>query len=153
LVLSPGGMTGANTDAAFEQLVPGAASNYVYDRIGLTRLTLLPHGLSWIARTTGQLSNRNLLDSEQLSLGGQDSVRGYDTDTALGSEGILVSNELRAPAVSLPGQIQLQPGVFWDWGYVNQVRTIQDTVNSATLSSLGLDLQVTLDRYLNLKFD
>jgi hemolysin activation/secretion protein len=153
LVISPGGLTGANTNAASEALVPGSAADYLYDRIALTRVTLLPRGFSWIAQLTGQLADRNLLDSEQLGAGGEGSVRGYDTDTALGSEGVLVSNEVRTPAVSLADRDSEQVGVFWDWGHVSQVRTIPDLPMSATLSSAGVDLHAALGRYLDAKFD
>ncbi len=100
LVLSPGGITGQNTNDAFETLVPGATARYVYDRLAATRLTRLPAGFSWIARAIVQVSNRNLLDSEELAGGGPDSVRGYYTDTALGTEGQLLSLEIRGPSFS-----------------------------------------------------
>ncbi len=161
LVLSPGGMTGANNDEAFQTLVPGSAANYVYDRAGLTRATFLPAGFSWIGRVLGQVSDRNLLYSEQLGAGGPDSVRGYDTDTALGSQGVLLSNEIRAPAFSfsrlldLPTKLrdQEQPGIFWDYALVSQVEPIPDEVNKANLSSVGVALHATLGRYADLNFD
>ena len=42
LVLSPGGITGQNTNNNFATLVPGAKARYVYDWVALTRLTRLP---------------------------------------------------------------------------------------------------------------
>jgi hemolysin activation/secretion protein len=161
LVLSPGGMTGANNSAAFQAVVPGSAADYVYDRVGLTRTTILPAGFSWSSRVIGQVSNRNLLYSEQLGAGGADSVRGYFTDTALGSQGVLVSQELRTPPVSLahvlhlgtPVSDQQQFGVFWDYGHVSQVQSIPNAINTADLSSVGIDLHATVDRYIDIKFD
>jgi hemolysin activation/secretion protein len=161
LVLSPGGITGANTTSAFQMAVPGSTANYVYDRIGISRLTHLPAGFSWIARVIGQVANGNLPYSEQLAAGGPDSVRGYTTDTALGSQGVLLSQEILAPAMSLshllgaagPLVDQLQPGVFWDYGQVAQVRTIPGQVNEADLASVGLGLHATLDRYADLTLD
>jgi len=153
LVISPGGLTGADTNAASQNLVPGSAADYIYDRVGLTRLTLLPRGFNWVVRLTGQLADRNLLDSEQLGLGGSDSVRGYDTDTALGSEGVILSNEVRAPAVSLTNRDSEQVGAFWDWGHVSQVRDIPDQVTSAALSSVGLDLHAVVGRFVDVKVD
>ena len=120
LVLSPGGMTGANNDEAFQTLVPGSAANYVYDRAGLTRATFLPAGFSWIGRVLGQVSDRNLLYSEQLGAGGPDSVRGYDTDTALGSQGVLLSNEIPRPRLQLfptsrSSHQAARSGAAWDF--------------------------------------
>jgi hemolysin activation/secretion protein len=117
------------------------------------RATTQSGGFSWTARLTGQLADRNLLDSEQLGAGGEGFVRGYDTDTALSSEGVLVSNEIRTPAVSLAGRDSEQVGVFWDWGHVSQIRTIPDLPMSATLSSAGVELHEALGRYLDAKFD
>ncbi len=161
LVMSPGGMTGANNTFAFQAALPGSRADYLYDRIGLTRVTRLPARFSWVARAIGQVSDRNLMYSEQLGAGGPDSVRGYYTDSALGSEGVLVSQEIRVPALNLSHLIgqssrtanQVQPGVFWDYGSVSQVQAVPNEVNQADLSSVGLDLHLAFGRYLNLSFN
>lgn len=158
LVISPGGMLGNNTTRSFDIIVPGATAGYVYDRIGVTQTTFLPAAFSWSARATAQFSNRNLLYSEQLGAGGMNSVRGYYTDTAIGSRGVLVSQEIRTPAFSLGGPSlpvsdREQLGVFWDYGHVDQVQKIPNSVNAADLSSFGVDLHATLDRYADLTFD
>jgi hemolysin activation/secretion protein len=160
-VFSPGGITGGNTNAAFRAALAHSSADYVYDRVTLTRTTALPAKFSWIARVTGQVSNSNLQSSEQLTDGGIGSVRGYYTDAALGSEGVLVSQEIRAPAFSiakllnqtLPVNDLAQFGAFWDYGHVSQVNRVPDQVNSAALSSTGIDLHLTLDRYVDLRFD
>jgi len=161
LVVSPGGMTGANSDSAFSAVVPGATASYVYDKAGVTRTTFLPDGFSWTVRALAQLANRNLMYSEQLGLGGMDSVRGYDTDAAIGSRGVILSQEVRAPAFSLGDMLGLkmpvkdreQLGLFWDYGHVSQVEDIPGEVNSADLSSVGLDLHTSIGDNLDLSFD
>jgi hemolysin activation/secretion protein len=154
-------MTASNTTAAFRTIVPGSAADYVYDRIGATRTTVLPQALSWLLRVVGQVSNRNLLDSERLGAGGMDSVRGYYTDTALGSEGVLVSNEIRSAVFSVTEALHVatpvkdaeQLGVFWDYGHVTQVQSVPNTINGADLSSVGFDVHATLDRYVDVRHD
>jgi len=161
LVLSPGGLTSGNNDAAFHASDPRSSAGYVYDRIGLTRTTDLPARFSWISRVVGQVANGNLQSSEEQGLGGVGTVRGYYTDTVIASEAVVVSQEIRTPAMSLakvlgqklPVDDQLQLGAFWDWGHVSQVDPVPDQINSATLSSLGLDLHVTLDRYADVRVD
>ncbi len=161
LVMSPGGLTGANTTLAFEEALPGSRADYLYDRIALTRVTRLPERFSWVARAVGQVSDRNLMYSEQLGAGGPGSVRGYYTDTALGSEGVLVSQEIRAPALNLShlldhssrAEDEVQPGLFWDYGHVSQVTAVPNQVSEADLSSIGLDLHLAAGRFLNLSFD
>ena len=154
-VVSPGGITGQNTNTAFATLVPGATARYVYDHLALTRLTRLPKRFSWIARLVVQLSNRNLLDSEQLAGGGPGSVRGYYTDTALGSEGELVSQEIRGPSFSPLGLLGLHPsakdeaqlGLFWDYANLYQVEPIPDLPDHVVLASVGADLSYEFGRY------
>ncbi len=160
-VFSPGGMTDGNNSAAFRAALAHSSADYVYDRVTLTRTTLLPAKFSWIARVTGQVANGNLQSSEQLTDGGPGSVRGYYTDAAIGSEGVLVSQEILTPAVSLakllnqrlPVEDQAQFGAFWDYGHVSQVDAVPDQVNSAALSSVGVDVHLTLDRYVDVRFD
>ena len=157
LVLSPGGITGQNTNDAFGLLVPGATARYVYDRVALTRLTRLPAGFTWIARMEAQVSNRNLLDSEELAGGGPGSVRGYYTDTALGSEGELLSLEIRTPGFSpsgllglpLPVKSEAQLGAFWDYANLSQVQPIPDQQNTVDLASVGGDLSYALGRFIS----
>lgn len=161
LIFSPGGLTAGNRTAFFHAADPFSSADYVYDRITVTRTTDLPARLSWVSRVIGQLADGNLQSSEQLGAGGMSSVRGYYTDTAIGSEGVLVSEEIRGPTVSLskvlgqqlPVDDQLQLGAFWDWGHVSQRDPVPDQLGSATLSSLGLDLHITLDRYADFRID
>lgn len=163
LDLSPGDLTGSNNNAAFQNLVPGASASYYVNQIGLTRTTFLPGNFSWTSRILGQFTNHNQMYSNQLALGGMQSVRGYDTDTALGSEGIVTQNEIRTPAFSLIGLTKFkshiipndaeQLGVFFDYGHVSQVRPISGDINAADLSSVGLDLHTTMGRYVTLAWD
>lgn len=161
LVISPGGLTNGNNSAAFRTAIAGSSADYVYDRIGLTRVTFLPADFSWVFRVIGQVADGNLQFSEQLGAGGASSVRGYYTDAAIGTQGVLVSNEIRGPAMSLsklvgqhlPVDDQAQFGAFWDYGHVAQKDAVPDQVNSATLSSLGVDAHLTLNRYADLRVD
>jgi hemolysin activation/secretion protein len=159
-VVSPGGLTGANTTAAFETIVPYATAHYVYNRFGFTRTTYLPYQFSWVARVLTQYSNSNLLDSEQLAGGGPGSVAGYPTDTALGSNGELINMTIFAPAFS-PSRLlglhafpddQVQLGAFWDYANLYQDRAIPDQQNHVNLASTGLDLNYSAGQDVNVQF-
>jgi hemolysin activation/secretion protein len=158
-VVSPGGLSGNNSTPAFAALEPGAKADYVYDNFSLTHTSFLPAGFSLESRFFGQFADADLLYSEQLGLGGANAVRGYGTDTALGSNGVLVSQEIRAPAFSLGGPLHFavpdaeQIGAFWDYGHVAQVTPVPDAVNHADLASAGVDLHASLGRYVSLSFD
>jgi hemolysin activation/secretion protein len=163
---SPGNLTAGNTATAFAANAPGAKPRYIYDNVALTRVTFLPTGFSLTARAQAQAASTNLLYSEQLGLGGAGTVRGYITDTALGSDGILVSQELRAPAFSLARLLHLpgaprdteQLGAFWDYGHVSQLTPAPGAAapggpKGTDLASLGLDLHAGFGRNISLSLD
>jgi hemolysin activation/secretion protein len=158
LFASPGNLTAGNRQAAFTADAPGARPRYLYGNAALTRVTFLPAGFSLTTRALGQAASGNLLYSEQLGLGGAGSVRGYVTDAALGSDGILLSQEIRAPAFSLTRLLRLrgagrdneQIGAFWDYGHAGQVT---DAPKATDLASLGLDLHAGLAGNVSLSFD
>lgn len=160
LIVSPGGITGANNTANFEAIVPGATSHYVYDRLGVIRTTALPEGFAWGARMLAQLSNENLLDSEQLAAGGPGSLSGYDTDTALGSNGVLINQTITAPAFSpaalvglhLPVADQAQLGAFWDYAHLYQDHQIPNTPDRVDLASVGVTLAYTTADHIDVQF-
>jgi len=157
-VISPGGITAHNTDADLQQLVPYGKATYAYDRISVTRTTYFPHGINWVVRGMAQFATSNLPYSEQLSAGGLGSVRGYDPNAALGSEGVLAKTELNSPAFHLIGSSgefadQLQFGVFFDYGKVWQRRRLPDSPKNAELASVGAKVHYTLGRYLDLEVD
>lgn len=158
MVFSPGGVTRYNHDADLQQLVPYAKATYAYDRISVTRTTWLPYRMSWVLRGMAQFATSNLPYSEQLAAGGLGSVRGYDPNTALGSEGFLLKTELNAPAFSVisgSGALtdQMQLGLFVDYGKVWQQRRLPDSPKNAELVSVGGKAHYTLGRYLDLEVD
>ncbi len=161
LVLSPGGLTPNNNTAALSTLVPGSKANYIYNRLLVTRTTLLPKGFSAVTRVTLQASQSNLPYSEQVGGGGVGSVRGYYTDTALGSNGQMFSQEIRLPAFAIArtfdrnaewgGKTQL--GVFYDYANLRQVTPIPDVQNKVDLASVGFLARYSLSRYIDVQYD
>ncbi|MDZ5649760.1 ShlB/FhaC/HecB family hemolysin secretion/activation protein [Nitrospirillum sp. BR 11828] len=160
LVWSPGGLTGDNTNAAFQ---PGdnqsgrlgAKANYLYVRSELNRLVKLPEDAVWATRVVGQLSNRALLDTEQLGAGGADILRGYDERAVNGDQGVLISTELRSRAFKL---IQRGPDdalqllAFFDYGSLWNRNTPAGESDNVNLASTGVGLGYTYGTYLTVKF-
>ncbi|MGC8542009.1 MAG: ShlB/FhaC/HecB family hemolysin secretion/activation protein [Phycisphaerae bacterium] len=136
-------------------------SSYVYDQFELNRITFLPWGFSSATRFLGQVADHNLPDSETLDAGGVGSVRGYNPETDLGSEGELISEEIRAPAFDPAGFLNLptplhsaaQFGVFIDYADVYQVQTVADSINRADLASAGVDLHYAVGNSVNVEMD
>ena len=161
LVVSPGGLTAGNNKTDLRALVPGSAATYAYDRFAITRTTRLPGSLVSITRAIVQGASGNLPDSEELGGGGVGSVRGYHTDTALGSTGELFSQELRLPPFSpsalLPATARIgdaaQAGVFFDYADLRQPSAIPDLPGVVDLASAGFNLHYNVTRFFDLQFD
>ena len=93
-----------------------------------------------LVRGDVQLADRPLVPLEQISLGGQQTVRGYSQDFLLTDNGALASVEVRLPIYRWPeidGVLQLAPfadvGIGWNSEGQNP--------SSNTLASVGLGLQ------------
>ncbi len=176
LAYSPGGITDQNRSNLFQSQTGSrfTNANYVYDHIVLTRVLGLPlesdvaKSLGWFGGTTvilkgvGQISSGNLLPSEQLGAGGVDSVRGYDERVENGSEGYLLSGEVRSPAFSLAKEFlgstsawndQTQLGAFFDYGDVFDNHTDAGNPSSIQLESVGLGLHIVDGPDTNVRFD
>ncbi len=161
-VFSPGNLTGGDKDALFQaqSASPFAKARYIYDTLRLTRTTRLPGDASWVMRVVGQATDRDLLPSEQLGAGGYDSVRGYDERVANGSEGLLLSEELRTPAFSLAKLVtghgiddQAQLLAFWDYGSVREKQLVPGNTTSVSLESVGMGMRYAITRYLDFRLD
>jgi len=104
-----GAMTQINASVNFA--LPGVASGspefdaqrfdaqrgYIYFKGGASRTQPLPLGFELFGKAETQLSADPLLSSEQFSMGGANSVRGYLEAERLGDLGALGTVELRSP--------------------------------------------------------
>jgi hemolysin activation/secretion protein len=90
---------------------------------------------SFLVRGEGQLASRPLLSSEEMGLGGQYSVRGYESRELAGDRGGAVATELRFDLRDLPGPMrQAQLYVFGDAGSVSN---LEGGFGGGTLVSAG----------------
>ena len=170
LVFSPGNLSSHNSDKDFAAQASLATARYLYDTLSLTRLTGLPQDSSWVkqlgwfkdisslTRLTEQISDTNLLPSEQLGIGGTDTVPGYDERKADGSQGILLSEELLLPAFSLTKQLiqsdlgdRTQLSGFWAYGEVRDKKILADTPTPPNLESTGVGLRFVVGQNVNLR--
>ncbi len=137
IVGSPGGLTNGNNDTTFSTQRSGATARYAYLRVQLNRITPLPYRLSWFTQATGQFSTSKLLPSEMLAFGGSQSVRGFNEQTAIRDDGLLLTNELRSPAWSTglaAGKDRLSAFAFIDMGLG---RNHGDHGSSSTLTMIS----------------
>lgn len=160
LYMSPGNFGGNNNDAAFGVAHSGATSDYVYNTLVLQRLTQLPDNWTLVLRGTLQTSNGNLVPSEQMGLGGYDSVRGYDEREINADEGYIFTTEVRTPTVSIGEACgfpalkdQLQFLGFWDYAASHDHSPLPGEPNEIALSGVGGGVRYSINTYMTLRFD
>jgi hemolysin activation/secretion protein len=96
-------------------------------------------GATILLRSNLQLSADSLISTEQFSLGGSSTVRGYSQDALLTDNGIYTSAEIRLPIVRVPkvsGTLQVNPFVDFGVGW----NTDRESTGFNTLVGTGLGL-------------
>lgn len=146
--INSGSLSATRGDLDFDNVAAAAADAATVRTAGsFTRWNLTLARLQDVTRRThlylsvqAQDSSGNLDSSEQLQLGGPDSVRGYEVGTLSGATGYLATVELRHDlAWSVPGQWQGR--AFVDNGDLTiNPKPWTDGKNNAHLTSAGLGL-------------
>lgn len=170
LTASPGGINSRNSDQAYDANLFdgskdsarfGAKARYLYGGISFQRLLNLTPGWDFFARGTAQVSQANLLASEQLSIGGASSVRGFNENIYTGDHGYVFSTELMAPTlkVKLPylsktrGPLDLRLLGFFDGGNTAVRHKFGIDPKRVALAGAGLGLRVSLATNFSLNAD
>jgi hemolysin activation/secretion protein len=157
---SPSGLGEFNHSSDFNALRTDAKSHYFYGRLNVERVTRLPWNFSWVLSGWGQYSTDRLLPSEELSLGGYNTIRGYDERVLLGDTGWIINNEIRTPTIPLSNVLniqgvtdQLQFLAFFDYGYLHVINAQPGEPANPTLYSTGVGLRYSLRHNLSVRFD
>jgi hemolysin activation/secretion protein len=122
-------------------------------------------GFQLYAKLQGQAADQPLVSSEQLSLGGQDTVRGYLESEVLGDYGVAGTLEVRSPNLApymeqkLPNPIgdPIKYNAFDDWrlfafvdgGHARIHEPLVDQQSRFDLASYGVGMRMKTLRYLN----
>ncbi|BCQ26986.1 BamA/TamA family outer membrane protein (plasmid) [Caballeronia sp. NK8] len=151
LFASPGYFDSSSNDEAYDAARLGATPRYQYMQLSAQRdMPLGKSGFSVSARGLFQWTGSTLLPSEELGLGGDATVRGYEPYAAQGDRGWNVQTELRAPAISA-GSAAMQPFLFFDAGHVwNRIAEFGE-VNNASLASVGAGIRVQIGRFVSFR--
>ncbi|MGO9803458.1 MAG: ShlB/FhaC/HecB family hemolysin secretion/activation protein [Steroidobacteraceae bacterium] len=114
-----------NQEPEFESSRYDASPAYLYLRWSGEATQGLPLGLALLERFTSQWSANPLVNNEQFSLGGLDTVRGYLEAETLGDSGIAGTFELHSP--TLPAHLGLLRLPVYAFGFVDAgVATLLD---------------------------
>ncbi|PMS26964.1 peptide transporter [Paraburkholderia rhynchosiae] len=152
LVGSPGGLDSANNDPAFGAARRGATARYAYLLLAAQRAFALGGGFILTARGAFQWTPNTLLPSEEMGLGGETSVRGYEPYVVLGDRGWNVQTELRAPALPFGmNSAALQPFVFVDAGHVWNRIDQPAEISHGSLVSIGAGVRLQWSRFVDFR--
>lgn len=160
LYWSPGDLFAFQSNQDYNSLRPGASSNYVYGKYNFMPIIFLPKDWSIAMRHSLQLSNRNLLASEQFGLGGYDTVRGYDQRDINTDNGILLTGEIRTPPMQLLTHgkkdvlsDEIQFLFFYDYGLGWNNSRLPGAPKSFYLMSVGPGLRYNWGSYVTGRLD
>jgi hemolysin activation/secretion protein len=124
--------TPGSDQTAFDKKRFKASGRFAHFNLDVSHLQELPEGFQAYARFVGQIADGPLVSSEQISVGGLDSVRGYLESEILGDNGAVANFELRSPDVGemLQDAVKREAGegeppitIFNDWrlfGFVDK---------------------------------
>jgi hemolysin activation/secretion protein len=119
---------------------------------------LLAPDLLFLVRGSLQLADRQLPPTEQISVGGVSTVRGYRQNTILADNGWTASAELQIPVLRVPeieGLLQIAPFFDAGGGFLSANRASTDTTTLAVsnIASVGLGIIWKQSDYLNARLD
>lgn len=131
---------------ALDQSKTGAHTQGRYGRVNvsLSRLQSLGtdpllSGTTVFASVKAQSASKNLDISEQMSIGGPQSVRGYDTNAISGAQGYVATFEVRQMLPAAPSGTW-QAKLFVDAGRAQVYKNAFTAANAAALRNIGLGL-------------
>jgi hemolysin activation/secretion protein len=140
------GMRGViNSSDQFENARYDAYPNYFYIRTAFGATQPLPVGFALQERLNAQWSDSPLVNNEQFSLGGVDTVRGYLEAETLGDSGAAGTIELHSPPLGPRVGSFFAPlylFVFVDEGVTTLVDSLPSQHESITLWSRGAGLRL-----------
>ncbi len=143
-----------NDQYEFDNRRYNADGGFLYLRGDLSHTRDLPYGFEIFGQAQGQVAGQPLVDSEQFSGGGLDTVRGYLESEVLGDNALLGSVELRSP--SLPefmGINEWRVFVFTEGGVLTLNDPLPEQQSQFTLASVGVGTRMQMFKHLNGSLD
>lgn len=159
--ISPGELTPRNQDEIFHKSRPDAQDSYMTASLVLQRSTNLPNGWGHTIRGNFQTATENLQGSEQMSIGGAGTVRGYSERICSGDMGYTLTSELMTPVktITLPKKwlkekkINARGLVFFDCGEVSYLHKVASDVSMDPLMSTGVGIRCSAENFISFSFD
>ena len=122
----------------------GAGTSYIILHPSLSREQALPGHWSLVGKLDGQLASGPLINNEQYSAGGADTVRGYTEAERLGDNAAHGTLELRTPQLLAHSAAKIEQSYVFVFGDVAKLQILQALPGQAsgfTLASAALGLR------------
>lgn len=129
---------------------PGAGNSFTRLNLDYAHVQSLGHPFL-VLRVGGQVASNSLVVGEQFSLGGPDSVRGYNQSELLGDAGYAASAELRLPLPDPDSRFQL--ACFVDHGTEWLYEPLPGELPHRSLTGAGLGFRWEVAEKTHLRFD
>jgi len=144
----------------YEMARTGSQPEYVYGHVSVERLWVLPKNWSLFNRVTGQVSDERLPPTEQLGLGGYNTVRGFDEREVNSDQGLMATVELRTPEIDLGIEDKaknlpsfLQFIAFFDYGYARNRGSSAYEIKTEDMLSVGAGVRIRISDNVTVRFD
>ncbi len=155
---SPGHWFPDQSNADYSDLSYGSKNAYIYAKSSLSYLYYLPMDFSLLWFLRGQGSTANLLPSEQMGVGGYDTVRGYDERILNLDNAVVFNFEIKSPQIS--GFLheknyhdQIQFLAFFDYGGGNHVKQVPGMSQWQQIYSVGPGARYQIKNYVSFRCD
>jgi len=143
--------TGTQEAIDFDNRRYNANANFFYLRGNLAHTQKLPWDFQLFGEVQGQATANPLVDTEQFSLGGQSSVRGYLESVVTGDNAIAGTLEFRTPSLLawLPKGNEMRIFIFIDAGYTMLNDPLPEQTSTFNLWSYGVGASLRLVDHIN----
>jgi hemolysin activation/secretion protein len=143
---------GGHTDEdAYARVRRTADPKWKLVRFGALATQQLPRGFSGVLRANGQFTRDPLIPGEQLGIGGERSVRGFEERTIAADQGLFANLELWTPPIARLYDVRLLG--FLDAGYKKLNDPVAGQREDDTISSIGVGARWQWQRQLQVALD
>ncbi len=145
-----------STPATFDAKGFGTAANYIYFKGSIARTQELPLGMQGYSNIQVQWADQPLLNTEQISAGGLDTVRGYLESEVLGDNGAMGQFELRSPSLTKWLGASVNEWRFYAFGdaaWLTVNKPLPEVQSDFQLASYGFGTRLKLINYLSGSLD
>jgi hemolysin activation/secretion protein len=142
-----------------------ASGSFIHLNADVSHTHDIAGGVQLFAKMQGQVADQPLVSSEQFSIGGQDTVRGYLESEVLGDYGVVGTVEVRSPNLATYFEQKLENPIgqsikfnafdewrffaFADAGHARIHEPLLEQQSTFDLASYGIGTRVKTLKYLN----